>query len=247
VVPAAYLGDTCYFTGMTTDHTYLYAACTVWAPGSVLSQLLPPKRAALFRIKPGSAGQPAEVTIRPFSAPAWYNGMAMLDSRTILMSPSSPLGTKPAVVRLTLDDPGTLRHTITVWLPGSPLYLLNNGIAVDDGHVYFVGGQNLFRIHVLPDGSAGLPVLLYQVPVNKTLDDLVVRGDWIAVAEIGIVNGLGLNAITLVHKTGLALPYKIWTGMTQLSALAIDPGTFGAPGTFVATSYFQGGVMRYYP
>ncbi len=247
VVPTRYGTDTCFFTGMTTDHTYLYAACTVWASDSVLSQLKPPRRAALYRIKPGANGAAAEIKIRPFTAPAWYNGMTMLDANTLLMSPSTVLDSSgPAIVKLKINSTSTLDHTISQWLPGSLLYLLPNGISVSNGHVYYVGGQSLFRIQIKPDGSASTPLLVYQVPVNKVLDDMVINGDWIAVAEIGIVNGLGLNSITIIHKTGLTLPYKIPTGMTQVSALAIDPGTFATPGSYIATSQFQGGVYRFF-
>ena len=211
----------------------------------MLRQLVAPKRSALVRIKPGSGSTPAEVKITPFASNAWYNGMAMLDAHTILMSPSSPLGTKPAIVKLKIRNSATLDHSISDWLPGSPLYVLNNGITVDKGQVYFVGGQNLWRVAVKSDGSASLPVLLYQAPVNKALDDLVINGDWIVVAELGILNGLGVNTLTFVHKTGLVVPAKWWTGLVQLSSLAVDPGTFGTPGAYIGTSYFQGGVHRY--
>lgn len=238
-------GDTCFYSGMTTDDTYLYAVCTVWANDSILSQVVPPKRAYFIRLKPGS-GASAQITTKPFASPTWYNGMTMLDSKTILMTPSGPLGTKPAIVKLKITNTATLDHSITTWLPASPLYLLNNGLTVSGDHVYFVGGQNLFRIRVNSDGSAGLPVLIYQTTVNQVLDDLAVKGDWLAVAEIGIVNGLGLNSITFIHKTGLAPSVKLWTGLTQLSSLAVDPGSFGTPGALVATSYFQGGIYRYF-
>jgi hypothetical protein len=245
LVSTQYGADTCNYSGMTTDNTYLYAACTVAQTGSILSQLAPPKRAALLRIKPG-ASTADEVIVKPFAEPVWYNGMTMLDKSTILMTPSAPLGTKPAIVKLKITHTGTLAHTITEWLPGSPLYLLNNGITVSNGYLYFVGGQNLFRIHIKSDGSAGFPVLLYQTTVNQVLDDLTVKGDWVAVGEYAIVNGLGFNSITLIHKTGLAAPVKLWTRSTQASSLAIDPGTFGTPGSFIATDYFQGGVHRFF-
>lgn len=237
--------ETCEYSGMTTDDTYLYAACTVAQPGAILGPLAAPKRAALFRIKPGASAA-AEVKIKPFAAAVWYNGMAMLDKSTILMTPSAPLGTKPAVVKLKITNTGTLDHTISTWLPGSPLYLLPNGITVNKGHLYFIGGQNLWRINIKTDGSAGIPVLLYQTTINQVLDDLTVRGDWVAIGEYAIVNGLGFNSITLIHKTGLVAPIRLPTGMTQVSSLAIDPGTFGTPGSFIGTSYFQGGIHRFF-
>ncbi|MEY4560826.1 MAG: hypothetical protein RLZZ618_103 [Pseudomonadota bacterium] len=237
--------ETCTFSGMTTDNTYLYAVCMVADPTPVVGGLKPPKRTALFRIKPGASAA-AEVKVKPFAVPVFYNGMAALDGNTLLMTPSVPLGTSPAIVKLKITNHATLDHTISPWLPGSALYLLPNGITVNDGHVYFVGGQNLWRVHITSNGTPAVPVLLFQTTVNQVLDDLVVRGDFVAVCEIGIVNGLGLNAITMVHKTGVGVPVKLWTGLTQLSGLQVDPGTFGTPGAFIGTSFFQGGVHRYF-
>ncbi len=244
LVSTAYGADTCNFSGMTTDNTYLYAACTVADGTGVLSQLAPPKRAALFRIKPG-AGATAEVKIKPFPTPVWYNGMAMLDASTILMTPSAPLGTKPAIVKLKITSTA-LDHTVSEWLPGSVLYLLPNGIQVSNGYLYFSGGQNLFRIQIKSNGSAGIPVLMYQTTINQVIDDLTVRGDWVAIGEYGIVNGLGINSITLVHKTALGPPVRLWTGLNQVSSLAVDPGTFGTPGSFIGTDFFGGGIHRYF-
>ncbi|MBX3626321.1 MAG: hypothetical protein KF892_14990 [Rhizobacter sp.] len=247
LLSTVYGADQCDYSGMTADNTYLYAACTVADKTAAIPLLAPPKRAALFRVKPAASGSTAdEVVSKAFTTPVWYNGMAVLDSNTLLMTPSAPLGTKPAIVKLKITNTLTLAHTITTWLPGSPLYLLNNGVTVNNGNVYFVGGQNLWRIPVRSDGSAGIPLPLYQTTINQTMDDLTVKGDWVVVAEIGIVNGLGLNSLTFVHKTGLGPTYKLWTGLTQLSGVVVDPGTFGTPGAFIATSYFQGGVYRYF-
>jgi hypothetical protein len=246
IVPTAYGADQCEYSGMTADSTYLYAACTVPDTSAAVPLLAPPRRAALFRIKPGAGSTAAEVKSKPFASPVWYNGMAVLDTNTLLMTPSAPLGTKPAIVKLTITDTATLAHTLKTWLPGSPLYLLNNGVKVHDDTVYFVGGQNLWRIAIKSDNSAGLPILMYQTTINQTLDDLTVKGDWVVAAEIGIVNGLGLNSLTFVHKSGFGPTFKLWTGMTQLSAVAVDPGTFGTPGALIATSFFQGGVYRYF-
>lgn len=247
LVSTVYGADQCDYSGMTADNTYLYAACTVADKTAAIPLLAPPKRAALFRVKPAAGSSTAEeVKSKPFATPVWYNGMTVLDSNTLLMTPSAPLGTKSAIVKLKITNTLTLDHTIKEWLPGSPLYLLNNGVTVSNGHVYFVGGQNLWRIPVKNDGSAGLPFLLYQTTLNQTMDDLTVKGDWVVVTEIGIINGLGLNSLTFVHKTGFGPTVKLWTGLTQLSGVVVDPGTFGTPGAFIATSYFQGGVYRYF-
>jgi len=242
------LGRPCLFTGMTTDGTFLYAVCTIAASPLAIED------AALFRIRParrGPAGRSrtTEVTSRRFASPTFYNGMTALDSRTLLLTDTSAsalllgLG-KPAVVKLTITDPATLRFDVAPWLASSPLFIAPNGIARDGAFVYFVGGQNLFRIPLRADHSAGTPVLIYQTLPTQLLDDLAPVGDRIAVAEIAIVNGLGLNGVTLVAKSGIGLPRHIATGLTQLSDVDVDRGSIIPGGGLIGTSFFQGGVYQ---
>lgn len=247
VVPREFEGQNCFFSGMTTDGSTLYSVCTVWGDDAGQLQVLnEPERALMFRVQPQGDGT-FDVTTTEFQDPVWYNGMAMLDDDTILMTPSNLLGGDSAIVRLDIRSHEPLNFGIEEWLEGSVGYLLPNGLAVDKGYVYFVGGQNLFRVHVRRNGKPGTPVLLFQTTLNKMLDDLVVDGDWIAVTNHGLANGLGVNAITRVHKTGLAIPRTTWTGRIQPSSLTIDPGTFFEPGSYIATSFFQGGIHRFYP
>lgn len=244
IVSNQFEGDTCFFSGMTTDDTYLYATCTIAASDSLLDQIKPPKRAVLFRVLPGES-KAADVKTTDFQDPTWYNGMAMLDDNTLLMTPSNFLGMDSAIVKMHIYDQENLQFTVEEWMSGSIFYLLNNGIRVDNGFVYLVGGQNLLRIRIRWDGTPSVPVLLYQAPVNKVLDDFTIVGDWLAVSEVGLINGLGLNSITFVHKLGTFLPYKKLTGLTQLSSLEVDPGTFFEAGSLIGTSFFQGGVYQY--
>lgn len=240
-------GEQCFFTGMTTDGTYLYAACTVLGPSPDQ-----PRKAALYRVLPG-ASRAAQVHIDRFEQTVWYNGMTMLDARTVLMT-STAAGTEygqpgPAVVAATFaDDPGALRiERLQSWLDSSPQYRAPNGIVRDGDQVYFVGGQNLFRIPVDSDGRAGMPVLMYRSAFTNLLDDLTVVGDRIAVADIAFINGLGLSSIALIGKRAVPgqWPQRIYTGVVRVSSLAVDPGTLYGPGDLIASSYFEGGVHRY--
>lgn len=244
LVSNQFQGETCFFSGMTTDNTYLYAACTIWQDG-LLGQLQPPKRATLFRIKPGSGSTVAAQLTRDFAQPAWYNGMTMLNGNTLLMTPSALFGGQTAITKLTITNTSTLQFQVSEWLNSNGLYLLPNGLRYDKGFVYFVGGQNLWRIRVNSNGTAGWPVLLFQTTINQVLDDFAIDGDWIVVSNHAIVNGLGLNTLTRVHKTGLLLPQFISTGMTQISSVAVDPGSFMDPGSYISTSFFQGGIYRF--
>lgn len=245
VLPPQLQGDVCLYTGMTTDGERLYAACTV-AGASPLDVLIPPK-AALVRVSP--AGDDYDVTVSYLAEPTWYNGMAMLGTGTLLASRSASGALTnvpgPAIDRIDIVDANALAIRVRPWLSASPSYLMPNGIVVDDGYAYFIGGQNLFRIRIRSDGSAGTPVLLHQTAPNHVFDDLTVAGEYLAVAEIAILNGLGVNSITLVRKAGSLFARRIPTGMIQMSSLAVDPGTIGATGDLIATSFFQGGIHRF--
>lgn len=246
VLPPELDGDTCLYTGMTTDGNALYAACTIYGD-SVLAALLPPQAAALIRIRP--EGDDFDVTVSYLDEPTWYNGMAVVDSDTLLASRSLTGALTnaggPAIDRIDITDEDTFELSVTPWLSSSPSYLLPNGIQVDKGYAYFIGGQNVFRIRIRQDGSAGIPILLYQTVLNHDFDDFVIVGDYLAIAEIAILNGLGVNSITFVRKTGSLLPRRVPTGAIQLSSLAVDPGTFGTAGDLIGTSFFQGGIHRF--
>jgi hypothetical protein len=249
VLPPELRGDICLYTGLTTDGQQLYAACTVTG-GSPLAALAPPK-AALVRIRP--IANEYQIAVAYFDQPSWYNGMAMVDGRTLLMSRSVTglIGgvltgdSGPAIDRVEIVDQDALALRVTPWLASSPTYLLPNGIEVENGYAYFVGGQNVFRIRIREDGSAGVPVLLYQTPINHTFDDLIIVGDYLAIAEIAVLNGLGVNSITFVKKSGSLFPRRIPTGDIQISSLTVDPGTFGVAGALIGTSFFQGGIYRF--
>jgi hypothetical protein len=237
-------GQPCVFTGMTTDGTLLYAVCTV------RSAPLEVQDAALFRIVPGPS-RAADVRTRRFEKPTFYNGMTVLDRRTLLLTDTSasPLVagglTRPAIVKLVITDPDAFRFELSDFLASSARFAAPNGITSSGRSVFFVGGQNLLRIPLRDDGSAGAPVPILEVQGNQFLDDLVVVGDRVAVAEISLVSGSGVNAITLVAQSGSGLPLRISSGAIQLSALAVDRGRLFASGDLIATSFFQGGVLRF--
>ena len=244
IVSTSFDGEQCMFTGMTTDDTYLYAACTI-GEGGLLGALIPPTRSVLFRVLPGSGSFAQEIKTQDFDVAALYNGMAMLDNDTLLITPSNFLTTSAAITKVDITNTNTFEIQESEYLDNSIFYLIPNGIAVDNGYIYMVGGQNLYRIRIRFDGSPGVPTLIFQTTVNQLLDDFVISGNWIIVSNVSALNGLGINNLTILHKTGLVPPSFISTGFTQTSSIAIDPGTFYNPGSLITTSFFQGGVQQY--
>jgi len=244
VVEANLNGEQCFYSSMTTDDYYLYATCTVWKDG-LLGTFQEPEYAAFLRILPGNYGAD-EVIVHEFDQPVWYNGMTMLDDDSILMtqSVSSQGSGNSAIVKLDITNQMTAEFTISDWLDSSITYLNPNGVQYSNGYVYFVGGQNLFRIRVLSGQRAGIPILMYQTTVNEMLDDFTIVGDWLAIAEVALINGTGTNNVTFVHKHGWISPFKVFTGFLQLSSLAVDPGTLTYAGDLIGTSYYQGGLYR---
>lgn len=239
LVAPALDGAPCFFTGMTTDGVYLYAACTA------TDNIVRPSAAALFRIRPGA--DEAQVKIGRFATPVWYNGMAMAPDGGILMSNSAAgtahRGPGAAIVKASLKGSSgdELLFELSDWLPASFNYFMPNGIAVDGNTAYFVGGQNLFRIAIKPDGRPGLPIPIYLTGGGQLLDDLTLAGNRVAVAEIAMY-GIGFNRIVSVPKSGWGLPRTLSTGAVRLSSLAVSPGDLGRKGELIATSYFESGL-----
>ncbi|RLT91979.1 MAG: hypothetical protein D9N11_16410 [Ketobacter sp.] len=237
----------CFFSGMTTDGHDLYAACTIWYPW--LIPLGRPRTAALYRVTPG-ASSADQVQIQAFADPVWYNGMTMLDDHTLLLSASS-YGTAlgfdgPAIAKLTITDPLTLGFELEDWLERRPGMLMPNGLLMAEGELYFIGGQTLFRIPVLDDGSAGEPELLYRTPWYRVLDDMTWHEGELVLAEIAGINGLGKNYLTYFDP--LTGHYRRQdSGLIQVSSLAVDLGNVSVPGALLATSFFEGGLHRYDP
>ena len=234
-------GRTCFYTGMTTDDIYLYAACTEFFPGA-LGTLFPPIGASLFRILPGSGSTVTELTVQDFPEPIWYNGMVVMEDGSLLVTPSGLFDILPTIAKVTFTNSQTLEFTVNDWLRSSLLYFFPNGLAIDSGYLYYVGGQNLNRVRILSNGSPGIPVIIYQAGLDHVIDDIDIIGDWIAMAEWSLLND---NSVTLVHKTGLSIPYRIDTGNVQLSSVSIDRGGLFNAGDIIGTSFNQGGVYHY--
>lgn len=241
IVPPALDGQPCFFTGMTTDGQYLYAACTAGA------NVVEPVAAALYRVLPAVDG--AEVKIGRFATPVWYNGMAMAPDGGIFMSSSASGsfhggGDGVAVVKATVTGTAgdELLLSLADWLPTSLAYLMPNGIAVQGSTMYFVGGQNLFRIPIKADGKAGLPVQLFQTGIGRVLDDLTVAGDRVVVTDVPLLPGVGFNWLVSVAKSGWGLPRWLNTGGAGLSSVTVSPGGLVPAGQLIATSYFDGGI-----
>jgi len=233
-------GNECSYTGMTTDNYYLYASCTKWQS----STFADPEFAAFLRILPGTHGA-EQVIVHEYDEPVWYNGMTMFDDDSLLMTKTVPDqgSINAAIVKLDITNQLTSEFTVSKWFPSNSLLFAPNGIKYDNGFVYFVGGQNLFRIEVNEDQSHGFPFHIYQTALHKALDDFAIVGDWIAVAETALINGWGTNNVLFVHKTGTVSTTRIPTGKIQMSHFVKDSGTLFSD-DLIGTSFYQGGLYR---
>ena len=233
-------GNECSYTGMTTDNYYLYASCTKWQS----STFADPEFAAFLRILPGTHGA-EQVIAHEYDEPIWYNGMTMFDDDSLLMTKTVPDqgSIKAAIVKLDITNQLTSEFTVSKWFPSNSLLFAPNGIKYDNGFVYFVGGQNLFRIEVNEDQTHGFPFHIYQTALHKALDDFAIVGDWIAVAETALINGWGTNNVLFVHKTGTVSTTRIPTGKIQMSHFVKDSGTLFSD-DLIGTSFYQGGLYR---
>ena len=235
----------CFFAGMTTDDTYLYATCN---ERSLITGSIIPQKAALFRVLPGIS-EADEITIRPYEVPNWYNGMIMLDDSTMLMSASqsgSLLNFAGAdIVKLTITDHQQFDFVIEDWLTAERGNLMPNGLARDDHYLYFITGQRLQKVTLDMNYQPGEIETLYQAPFYKVLDDMTIFDNTLAIAEIGAINGVGKNVITLIDLNNPKQIEKISTDKIQLSSLVVDSGSLFNAGEFIGTSFFQGGLHRF--
>ena len=132
------------------------------------------------------------------------NGMALgADSNLYVVDePLSLCVPDPKIVRLTVDPANPLHVTQQeTWLQGSPAGLLYlgldntlrfpNGLQSRGDAFFGTDGGSIYRVDLLPDGSAGEVVPLYFEPTPH--DDLGIAGDNLLVADFAGVRILLLS------------------------------------------------------
>ncbi len=240
-------GQPCFMTGMTTNGTDLYGACTLGNPQD-------PVASAFFLMKPGvDVGQLSMVESKNFTSPVWYNGMAVHSSGDIYMTASAHMFPKAAIVKLQLDSSSDLSFTLSDWKINTNEFM-PNGIRIDGDTMYYVGGQQVYKIAINGDGSAGFPRQIYFAGLDRLMDDLAVVNGKVVVSEFPLlgallgIDGLGDSQLTLIDPNGgwWSRPSTINTGSVIVSSLVGDPnGVVGDPGSIVATSYFDSGIHQF--
>ena len=242
----------CWFHGLTTDGTHLYATATVHPEGDPKKM----EHEALFRILPKkNAPEVAIAHYRPEQMHA-YNGMAVGPDGAIYMSNSYALqdGSHVAIYKVKIQEPDPLRIHIESWLAASLLRDIGpNGIQIKDDTMYYASGKGLYKIAITPSGPSA-PVLIY-LPIipNNALDDLAILPDGhIAVGEIdflmnfGGFEGWGVNQIVTVDPNSM-MPLRqnfTLTSPYTVSSLAFAQGDLFTEGKLIATSWFHGGIRE---
>jgi hypothetical protein len=246
----------CWFHGLTTDGTYLYATATVHPEGDPQKM----DHEALFRILPKKNAP--EVSVAPYGAGEIhaYNGMAVGPDGAIYMSNSSALrdGSNVAIYKVTIQALEPFQVRIKPWLPASLLRDIGpNGIQIKEDTMYYASAKGLYKITITPSGPGALiPIYLPIIP-NNGLDDLaILPDDRIAVGEIDLLMnfggfvGWGVNQIVTVDPNGMMpLNQKVTlTSPYTVSSLVYSEGDLFARDKLIATSWFHGGIRAYsYP
>lgn len=242
----------CWFHGLTTDGTYLYATAAVHLEGDPLKA----DYGALFRILPKEKAPEVSVALYQAEEIHSYNGMAVGQDGVIYMSNSHALrdGSNVAIYKITVQDALEFEILIEPWFTAVLLRDIGpNGIQIKDDTMYYVSGKGLHKITIDPSG-AGVPIPIYTTMVpNNMLDDLAILPDGrIAVGEIDFLmnfsgfQGWGINQIVTVDPNSV-VPLKQKVTLTSpytVSSLAYAEGDLFAYDKLIATSWFQGGVRE---
>jgi len=242
----------CWFHGLTTDGTNLYATATVHPDGD-------PKKMdheALFRILPKKNVPEVSVAhYQPEEIHA-YNGMAVGPDGAIYMSNSSALqdGSHVAIYKVTIQTPDPFVIRIEPWLNANLLRDIGpNGIQIKDDTMYYASGKGLHEVAITASGpGATIPIYLPIIP-NNGLDDLAILPDGrIAVGEIDLLmnfggfEGWGVNQIVTVDPNRMTpLSQKVTlTSPYTVSSLVYSDGDLFARDKLIATSWFHGGIRE---
>ena len=245
----------CWFHGLTTDGTYLYATAAVHAEGD-------PKKleyGALFRILPKKDA--SEVSIAHYHAGEehFYNGMAVGPDGAIYMSNSFALsdGSNVAIYKVTIQDPDKFEIRINPWLPASRLRDIGpNGIQMKGDTMYYASGKGLHKMAVTPSGPGKPSLIYFPLIPNNVLDDLTILPDGrIAVGEIDYLmnfhgfEGWGVNQVVTVDPNGM-IPVNRQITLTSpytVSSLVYSEGDLFTRDKLIATSWFHGGIREIGP
>lgn len=215
--------DSCNFTGLAIRAGFLYASCgdgTFWA---------------------GALTQPVQLNpIYTFNNMCLPNGTTLgPDGRIYVVDePLDLCVPDPKIARLTLDPADPLRVIAEeTWVQGSPLGQLHlglnnvlrfpNGLQNDGTEFYSTDGGSVFRVDLLPDGSAGeVMPLFFTVGIH---DDLGLVPGGILVADF--LNG----RIKLLSRDGQLLQQTGLQGFSSPTSVRLGRPPMFAPDDILVT------------
>jgi hypothetical protein len=189
IVNGKVAGNTCYFNGLAAWGQVLYAICTD------ITQLMP--ASVLYRVDTRKAAtDPTRVATTTLTTPAFQpNGMA-IDRYGDLYVPNSAsfaatflygVPNVPAIVKVKVTNQTNFAVTETPWLPAAFGGFAPNGVAISStgDQLYMPSLNVIYRVPILPGGSAGAPVVVYQTAKTNMFDNVTfLPGNLIAAPEI---------------------------------------------------------------
>lgn len=254
-------GKPCYFGGITSVRTTLYATCTSMEGISLSS--------VLYRVdttKP--ATDPRRVATAALTTPFFQPNGISVDLSGDLYIPNSVsfaatalygIPNVPAIVKVKVTDPAAFRISETSWLPAAFGGFSPNGAAIVGNQLYLPSLNVIYRIPIMPGGGAGAPVVVYQGAKTNMFDAVtVLPGNLIAVPEItnpdpsvvqivypGTPPATTLTTqVTLIDATtGKLLGTAPFPAHARPSSVTVSQGTLFPAGSAVVTDAIGAGGL----
>lgn len=173
----------CFFSGLTSDGDILYAGCTAPEPDNPNL----PLAASIYRIDSTKADDdPVKIqsAILEGHQAILPNGMTVHKNGDLYVSNS--FGTNPGeapILRIVETSAVPFTFTQETFL-AADTGSWPNGIQIHNNDLYFASGNELKKIKINPDGSAGEIMLVYEADPSIFMDDFAVLPGTIALAEI---------------------------------------------------------------
>ncbi|MGZ5779865.1 MAG: hypothetical protein ACXWIN_02785 [Burkholderiaceae bacterium] len=261
IVDGSVSGNPCYFGGLTSVRYMLYASCTNISGLSYTSTLY---RVDLTKAK----NDPSRIATAQLLTPAFQPNGISVDQNGDLYIPNSiaflatayyGVPNVPAIVKVKITDEANFRISESGWLPALLGGFSPNGAAIQSNQLYLPSLNVIYRIPILANGSAGIPVIVYQGPKTDLFDAVtVLPGNLIAVPEItnpdpnlvqmvypGTPPATTLTTqVTLVDMTsGKALGAAAFPSYARPSSVTVSQGSLFPLGSAVVTDAIGAGGL----
>lgn len=160
------------------------------------------------------------------------------------------ISNEPAILKVKVEDEENFIVSEEPFLQ-RPYGIEPNGIQLDGDVLYYVSGNNLFRIGINDDGSAGHVASIYSTFPTNVFDDFIIGPDGIALTELNMVTIVSplaaANKIILFRREGNSFK-KYCSAVCQKelrpSSIALPPGDTILNGDLYITDFFGGGIYK---